>query len=100
MESEAYDSSVSSFSTSQSLWEKGFNLPKEEAASIPTTVTVAKPALVKSNPMTQSSPRKRQAKQSTEDSPTSSVLSPMEKRHLHVEESSQDEIAITERRVP
>jgi hypothetical protein len=38
------------------------NLPKEEAASIPTTVTVVRNALLKSNPVTQSSPRQQQAK--------------------------------------
>jgi hypothetical protein len=56
------ESSGSSFSTSQSLWEKGFYLPMEEAGSIPTTVTVARNSLMKSNPVTQSSPRQRQAK--------------------------------------
>ncbi len=33
-ESEADDSSVSSLSTSESIWEKGYHLPKEEAVSI------------------------------------------------------------------
>ena len=33
------------------------------------------------------------------DSPTSSVLSPIEKRRLHVEESSEVVIAVTERKV-
>ena len=40
------ESSGSSFSTSQSLWEKGFYLPMEEVGSIPTTVTVARNSLI------------------------------------------------------
>jgi hypothetical protein len=71
-ESEADDSSVSSLSASESIWEKGYHLPKEEAVSS------------KSNPVTLSSPHQRQAKQPNMDSPTSSVISPIEKRRFHV----------------
>jgi hypothetical protein len=53
----------------------------------------------KSNPVTRSSPRQRQAKRPTLDNPTGSVLSPIEKRRLHVEESSEVVIAVTERKV-
>ena len=67
-ESKADDSSVSSLSTAESIWEKGYNLPKEESVSIPSTVAVAKSA-IKSNPVTRSSPRQRQAKQPTPQSP-------------------------------
>jgi len=68
-------------------------------------VTVAKSAInvkdfdAKSNPVTRSSPRQRQAKRPTVDSPTSSVLSPIEKRRLLVEDSGEVEIAVTERKV-
>jgi hypothetical protein len=95
-ESEADDSSVSSLSTSESIREKGYHFP--EAGTIPSTVAIAKSA-IKSNPVTWSSPRQRQAKGPTVDSPTSSVLSPIKKRHLHVEESSEIVIAETERKV-
>jgi hypothetical protein len=61
-------------------------------------VAVVKSA-IKSNPVTWSSPHQRQAKQPTVDSPTSSVLSPIEKRRLHVEESSKIVVAETERKV-
>ena len=72
-ESEADDSSVSSLSTSESMWDKGYHFP--EAVTIPSTVAVAKPA-IKSNPVvTQSSPCQRQAEPPTVDSPTSSVFS-------------------------
>ena len=48
-EFEADESSVSSLSTSESIWEKGYHLP--EAVTIPSTVAVAKSA-IKSNPVT------------------------------------------------
>jgi hypothetical protein len=48
-ESKADESSVSSLSKSESIWEKGYLLP--EAETIPSTVAVAKPA-IKSNPVT------------------------------------------------
>ena len=95
-ESKAYGSSVSSLSTSESIWEKGYNLP--EAVTIPSTVAVAKPA-IKSNPVvTRSSPRQRQAEPPTMDSPTSSVLSPIKKRCLHVKDSREDVIAVAKKR--
>jgi hypothetical protein len=90
------ESSVSSLSTSKSIWEKGYHLP--DAATIPLTVVVAKP-VIKSNPVTQSSPRQRQAKQPTVDSPTFTVLSPIKKRRLLVEDSGEVKIAITVRKV-
>jgi hypothetical protein len=65
---------------------------------IPSTVAVAKSA-IKSNPVTQSSPRQSQAKRPTMNSPTSSVLSPIEKRCLLVEESREVVIAVTEKKV-
>ena len=77
-ESEADDSSVSSLSASESIWEKGYHLPKEEAVSNPSK------SASKSNPVTLSSPHQRQAKQPNMDSPTSSVISPIEKRRFHV----------------
>jgi hypothetical protein len=95
-ESKADDFSVSSLSTSESIWEKGYHL--QESVPIPSTVAVAKPA-IKSNPMTRSSPRQRQAKRPTMDSPTILVLSPIEKRRLLVEDSSEVVIAETERKV-
>ena len=51
-ESEADDSSVSSLSTSKSIWKKGLYFP--EAVTIQSTVAVAKSA-IRSNPVTQSS---------------------------------------------
>ena len=45
------------------------------------------------------SPRQRQAKRPTVDSPTSSVLYSIEKRRLHLEESSEIVIAVTKRKV-
>ena len=98
-ESKANDSSVSSLSTSESIWEteKGYHFP--EAVTIPSTVAVAKPA-IKSNPVvTRSSPRQRQAEPPTVDSPTSSVLSPIKKKRLHVEDSREDVIAVAEKKV-
>jgi hypothetical protein len=93
-ESEADESSVSSLTTSESIWEN----PLPEDVTILSTVDVAKIA-IKSNQVTRSSPRQRQAKRTTVESPTSSVFSPIEKRRLHVEESSEVVIAITERKV-
>jgi len=93
-ESKADDSSVSSLSTSESIWDKVYHFP--EAVTIPSTVAVA---AMKSNPVTRSSPCQRQAKRPTVDSPTSSVLSPIEKCRLHVEESSEVVIAAAERKV-
>ena len=90
------ESSVSSLSTSESIWEKGYHLP--DAATIPSTVVVAKP-VIKSNPVTRSFPRQRQAKRPPVDSPTISVLSPIEKRRLLVEDSGKVKIAVTERKV-
>jgi hypothetical protein len=90
------ESSVSSLSTSESIWEKGYHLP--DAVTIPSTVVVAKP-VVKSNPVTQSSPPQRQAKRPTVDSPTITVLSPIKKRRLLVEDSGKVEIAVTEKKV-
>jgi hypothetical protein len=54
-ESKADDSSVSSLSTSESIWEKGYHL--QESVPIPSTVAVAKLA-IKSNPVKRSSPSK------------------------------------------
>ena len=48
-ESKADESSVSSLSTSKSIWEKGYHLP--EAVTISSTMAVAKSA-IKSNPVT------------------------------------------------
>ncbi len=90
------ESSVSSLSASESIWEKGYHLPDD--ATIPSTVVVAKP-VIKSNPVTQSSPHQRQAKRPTMDSPTITVLSPIKKRRLLVEDSGEVEIAETERKV-
>jgi hypothetical protein len=90
------DASVSSLSTSESIWEKGYHL--QESIPVPSTVAVAKPA-IKSNPVTRSSPRQRQGKRPTVDSPTISVLSPIEKRRLLVEDSGEVEIAVAERKV-
>ena len=90
------ESSVSSLSTSESIREKGYHLP--DAATIPSTVVVAKP-FIKSNPVTQSFPRQRQAKRPTVDSPTITVLSPIKKRRILVEDSGKVEIAVTERKV-
>jgi hypothetical protein len=90
------ESSVSSLSTSESIREKGYHLP--DAATIPSTVVVAKP-VIKSNPVTQSFPRQRQAKRPTVDSPTITVLSPIKKRRILVEDSGKVEIAVTERKV-
>ncbi len=56
-ESKADDSSVSSLSTPESIWEKGYHL--QESVPIPSTVAVA---AIKSNPVTRSSPRQKQAK--------------------------------------
>jgi len=94
-DSEADDSSVSSLSTSKSIWDKGYHFP--EAVTILSTVAVAKSA-IKSNLVTQSTPCQRQAKLPTMDSPTSSVLSPIEKHHLHMEESREVVIAVTEKK--
>jgi hypothetical protein len=97
-ESKAYGSSFSSLSTSESIWEKGYHLP--EAVTIPSTVAVAKPAIKESNPVvTRSSPRQRQAEPPTMDSPTSSVLSPIKKRCLHVKDSREDVIAVAKKKV-
>ena len=90
-ESKADESSVSSLSTSESIWEKGYHLPED--VTIPSTVAFAKPA-IKSNPVTRSSPRQRQAEPPTVDSPTSSVLSPIKKRRL-----LEDVSAVAERKV-
>ena len=95
-ESKADDSSVSSLSASESSREKGYLLPED--VTIPSTVDVVKLA-IKSNPLTRSSPRQRQAKRTTLESPTSSVFSPIKKRCLLVEDSGEVEIAITERKV-
>ena len=48
-ESKADESSVSSLSTSKSIWEKGYHLP--EAVTISSTMAVAK-SDIKSNPVT------------------------------------------------
>jgi len=72
-ESEADDSSVSSLSTSKSIWKKGLYFP--EAVTIQSTMAVAKSA-IRSNPVTQSSTRQRQAKRSSVDSPTIPFLPP------------------------
>jgi hypothetical protein len=95
-ESKADGSSVSSLSTSESIWEKGYHLPED--VTIPSTVAVAKPA-IKSNPVTRSSPCQKQAESPTVDSPTSSVLSPIKKRRLLVEDSREDVSAVAERKV-
>ena len=50
-EFKADDSSASSLSMSESIWEKGYHLHKEEAVSISCTVAVVKSA-IKSNPVT------------------------------------------------
>ena len=65
---------------------------------IPSTVAVAKSA-IKSNPVTRTTSCQRQAKRPTVDSPTSSVLSPIKKRRLLVEDSGEVKIAVTERKV-
>ncbi len=91
-ESKAYGSSVSSLSTAESIWEKGYHFP----VTIPSTVAVAKPAIKSNSVVTRSSPRQRQAEPPTLDSPTSSVLSPIKKHCLHVEDSREDVIAVAE----
>jgi hypothetical protein len=84
------ESSVSSLSSSESIWEKGLHFP--ENVSI---LTAAKPAIKSNHVVTRSSPRQqRQAKQTTLESPTISVLSPIKKRRLLVEDSGEVEIAI------
>ncbi len=53
-ESRVDESSVSSLSVTNSICKKGYNC--QESVPIPSTVAVGKPA-IKSNPVTQSSPR-------------------------------------------
>ena len=58
-----------------------------------------KPAIKSNSVVTQSSPCQKQAEPPTLDSPTSSVLSPIKKRCLHVEDSREDVIAVAEKKV-
>ena len=72
------------------------NSEESEAAGSPSLLDSEES---KADESSVSSPRQRQAKHTTVESPTSSVFSPIEKRRLHVEDSREDVIAVAERKV-